>query len=1006
MKKEYWIYTLISILIVAIAIIGFFVFVHFKYGDQSGQSHKSETKNYEDIHIAIVNEDQSTTYNGKKITLGDTFVKKLSSQTNYNFETVTRNIAENGLKDGKYQVMIIIPENFSKLSMQLDKKKPANMAIQYKTAVGQKEEVAKKTEKIVASILNDFNKDLIKIYLTSIIDNLHNAQKNVGAIMTREQNVNQNFANYLLNPLNDFPELFTDTLVNSINANNDITKWLQGYNNSLLSAKPEAFSIQSDNDVSSIVGKQAEYFNAHQSLLEDTLDDMKSRDKDVNISDYINQLKQVDSKLDQQHEAQQRTKDDYQKSYQDALNKVKDEVKAQESPFTEDMIRDYRQKLTASLQEQLKNNQDLNDIVDQMKQDQQKIQDTMANQLRNAIENDQSGQDEFYIRKLTNKDIADAGLSEKATKEYQEILKEVNQYRTSYNVKHLDNPIKQEDYHGEISATDTSKLETEGTTFERQEDIKSKDINHLTVSTDPNFDFSGDIYINGKKYDIKDQNVKLDTTVKTYHVKVKGVAKLKADAQHKEDFLKNKTMKLQLLFGQADNDKDEPKANVVDLSINNHLDGKLISGDLNQQLRSLDQFKSKYDIYKDVAIDPNDIKIDNKAIVDMMVNQVIKDMESFKNDKSALLNQLDQLNQQSDKFIDDVINNQDQVAQNKKDISTLLDELSKAEKLLSDEPETPKINEEKGKEFTTISTDLDKQISDLSERSTKLLSDSQNSKSTADDISGELNKLDDNVGKLHASGRALGVRANNLNEVMNKNDKENRLFAKDFENVLKNSKEGDRQNEVLKDFMSNPIQKKNLENVLANSDNHNTFSPTILVLLMYLVSLMTAYLFYSYERHKGQVNFVKDEFSKHNHWWNKGIGAGIVTIAGLAEGLIIGLIAMNQYEVMAGYRAKFVGLIILTMIVFVLLNTYLLRQLKSIGMFIIIVILALYFIDMNRNNAILAAISPLSHIDKVFYNYLNAEHPVGMAMLILAVLAIIGFILNMFIKHFKKERLI
>ena len=64
MKKEYWIYTLISILIVAIAIIGFFVFVHFKYGDQSGQSHKSETKNYEDIHIAIVNEDQSTTYNG------------------------------------------------------------------------------------------------------------------------------------------------------------------------------------------------------------------------------------------------------------------------------------------------------------------------------------------------------------------------------------------------------------------------------------------------------------------------------------------------------------------------------------------------------------------------------------------------------------------------------------------------------------------------------------------------------------------------------------------------------------------------------------------------------------------------------------------------------------------------------------------------------------------------------------------------------------------------------
>ena len=37
--------------------------------------------------------------------------------------------------------------------------------------------------------------------------------------MKRERNVDQNFANYLLNPLNDFPELFTDTLVNSLVAN-------------------------------------------------------------------------------------------------------------------------------------------------------------------------------------------------------------------------------------------------------------------------------------------------------------------------------------------------------------------------------------------------------------------------------------------------------------------------------------------------------------------------------------------------------------------------------------------------------------------------------------------------------------------------------------------------------------------------------------------------------------------------------------------------------------------
>ena len=65
-------------------------------------------------------------------------------------------------------------------------------------------------------------------------------------------------------------------------------------------------------------------------------------------------------------------------------------------------------------------------------------------------------------------------------------------------------------------------------------------------------------------------------------------------------------------------------------------------GDLDQQLRSLDQFKSEYDLYKDSDLDPK-TKIDNKAIVNMMVDQVIKDMESFKDDKSALLKEIDSL---------------------------------------------------------------------------------------------------------------------------------------------------------------------------------------------------------------------------------------------------------------------------------------------------------------------------------------------------------------------------
>ncbi|KAB2221653.1 hypothetical protein F9B43_14150, partial [Staphylococcus epidermidis] len=113
---------------------------------------------------------------------------------------------------------------------------------------------------------------------------------------------------------------------------------------------------------------------------------------------------------------------------------------------------------------------------------------------------------------------------------------------------------------------------------------------------------------------------------------------------------------------------------------------------------------------------------------------------------------------------------------------------------------------------------------------------------------------------------------------------------------------------------------------------------------------------------------------------------------------------------LAGYRAKFILMVILTMMVFVLINTYLLRQVKSIGMFLMIAALGLYFVAMNNLKAagqgVTNKISPLSYIDNMFFNYLNAEHPIGLALVILTVLVIIGFVLNMFVKHFKKERLI
>ena len=86
--------------------------------------------------------------------------------------------------------------------------------------------------------------------------------------MKREEHVNKQFSNYLLNPLNDYPILFTDALVNSLGANNDVTNLMHTYNNTLLSSDSSVFNINTNNSASKIVQDQSGIFSEHISTME------------------------------------------------------------------------------------------------------------------------------------------------------------------------------------------------------------------------------------------------------------------------------------------------------------------------------------------------------------------------------------------------------------------------------------------------------------------------------------------------------------------------------------------------------------------------------------------------------------------------------------------------------------------------------------------------------------------------------------------------------------------
>lgn len=86
---------------------------------------------------------------------------------------------------------------------------------------------------------------------------------------------------------------------------------------------------------------------------------------------------------------------------------------------------------------------------------------------------------------------------------------------------------------------------------------------------------------------------------------------------------------------------------------------------LSQQLSALSRFDAHYQMYTDTK-GREDKPFDNKRLIDMMVDQVINDMESFKDDKVAVLHQIDSMEENSDKLIDDILNNKKNTTKIKK----------------------------------------------------------------------------------------------------------------------------------------------------------------------------------------------------------------------------------------------------------------------------------------------------------------------------------------------------
>lgn len=159
------------------------------------------------IKVAVVNEDAGKVYNGQQINIANTLVNSFISKNNYKVEVVSRSIAESGLKNDTYQLMIVFPSKFSEEALAIESTSPVQATFQYQIQSGDQLTV-KQAEQAVVAFKELFNKDLINIYFTSIIGNLKTAQGQVADVVTNEQESLSSFNNKLVDPLAQYSQQF------------------------------------------------------------------------------------------------------------------------------------------------------------------------------------------------------------------------------------------------------------------------------------------------------------------------------------------------------------------------------------------------------------------------------------------------------------------------------------------------------------------------------------------------------------------------------------------------------------------------------------------------------------------------------------------------------------------------------------------------------------------------------------------------------------------------------
>ncbi len=303
-----------------------------------------------------------------------------------------------------------------------------------------------------------------------------------------------------------------------------------------------------------------------------------------------------------------------------------------------------------------------------------------------------------------------------------------------------------------------------------------------------------------------------------------------------------------------------------------------------------------------------------------------------------------------------------------------------------------------GEEQNMVLT-LDDTFRSLLDMSDSLVTQSRGNKESADGVYQTFDDLEKEAKTIQLSGVTLVGNADTLLRDMTEKVSDDKNFAQNFASVLANSRIGDRQNEDLLKFLANPVQTKNGGIITIEE----TFHPYFMVLICFIVALFSAYVLSNNERKR----LSKDTFETERALWSSNLPITLLTVGvGLVEGLLISLLSGYFLNMSQSYFIQWIGLVMLIMLSMTVLATYLLRQLKMAGMFILLTLFSMYLFfadalglhfDKVSTAAKLKEFSPLQHIEQLLVAFSKgSDLNIGVMISLIAGI-ILGIALNLFV---------